>query len=73
MSKYWPEYGQLGKENTTLADVLRHEAGLTNFCQTVPWESLSREAIKENAIGKIIEQTECDNPKQLREYHSVTR
>ncbi|CAF4644655.1 unnamed protein product [Rotaria socialis] len=26
--KYWPEYGQSGKENTTVADVMSHRAGL---------------------------------------------
>ncbi|CAF3461193.1 unnamed protein product [Rotaria socialis] len=25
---YWPEYGQNGKENTTVADILSHHAGL---------------------------------------------
>ncbi|CAF4711657.1 unnamed protein product, partial [Rotaria magnacalcarata] len=25
---YWPEYGQNGKENTTVADILSHRAGL---------------------------------------------
>ncbi|CAF1373742.1 unnamed protein product [Rotaria sp. Silwood1] len=26
--KYWPEYGQCGKENTTVADIMSHRAGL---------------------------------------------
>ncbi|CAF4733920.1 unnamed protein product, partial [Rotaria sp. Silwood2] len=26
--KYWPEYGRYGKENTTVADILSHRAGL---------------------------------------------
>ncbi|CAF3527700.1 unnamed protein product, partial [Rotaria sp. Silwood2] len=26
--KYWPEYGQNGKENTTVADIMSHRAGL---------------------------------------------
>jgi CubicO group peptidase (beta-lactamase class C family) len=28
VTKYWPEYGQHGKENTTVADILSHRAGL---------------------------------------------
>ncbi|CAF4323348.1 unnamed protein product, partial [Adineta steineri] len=28
VTKYWPEYGQYGKENTTVADILSHRAGL---------------------------------------------
>ncbi|CAF1343623.1 unnamed protein product [Adineta ricciae] len=28
VTNYWPEYGQNGKENTTVADILSHRAGL---------------------------------------------
>jgi CubicO group peptidase (beta-lactamase class C family) len=28
VTKYWPEYGQNGKENTKVADILSHRAGL---------------------------------------------
>ncbi|CAF0830240.1 unnamed protein product [Rotaria sp. Silwood1] len=28
VTKYWPEYGQNGNENTTVADILSHRAGL---------------------------------------------
>ncbi|CAF1641066.1 unnamed protein product [Didymodactylos carnosus] len=28
VTKYWPEYGQNGKENTTIADIMSHRAGL---------------------------------------------
>jgi CubicO group peptidase (beta-lactamase class C family) len=28
VTTYWPEYGQNGKENTTVADILSHRAGL---------------------------------------------
>lgn len=31
VSSYWPEFGQFGKENVTLSDVLRHEAGIPFF------------------------------------------
>lgn len=30
VKKYWPEYGQKGKENTTVADILSHRAGLAD-------------------------------------------
>ncbi len=29
--KHWPEFGKHGKESVTIADVLRHEAGLPFF------------------------------------------
>ena len=31
ISSYWPEFGQNGKEDITVADLLRHEAGLAQF------------------------------------------
>jgi CubicO group peptidase (beta-lactamase class C family) len=36
VTKYWPEYGKNGKENTTVADILSHRAGLAN--DTSPFE-----------------------------------
>jgi CubicO group peptidase (beta-lactamase class C family) len=30
--KHWPEFGQNGKENITVADVMRHEGGLYKLC-----------------------------------------
>ena len=31
IAKYWPEFGQNGKENVKICDVLRHESGLAYF------------------------------------------
>ena len=31
ISTHWPEFGQNGKENITVADLMRHEAGLPLF------------------------------------------
>ena len=31
VSRYWPEFGQFGKETVTISDVLRHEAGVPFF------------------------------------------
>ena len=31
ISSYWPDFGQNGKEDITVADLLRHEAGLAQF------------------------------------------
>ena len=34
MRKHWPEFGkQAGKEEITVADVMRHECGLPQFDQ----------------------------------------
>ena len=31
VAKYWPEFSKLGKENITIADVMRHESGLDHM------------------------------------------
>ena len=31
IASYWPEFGQNGKENITVADLMRHEGGLPIF------------------------------------------
>ena len=52
---YWPEFGANGKEGLTLADVLRHEGGLSKFDTPLTADDLTPEKIKQNAVGKIIE------------------
>ena len=74
---YWPEFGAHGKDHLSVADVMRHEAGLAAFDTSLNAEDLHREPIKRNAIGRIIERqtqnfrgTGEDN---TREYHALTR
>ena len=38
VSRYWPQYGQGGKEATRLEDVLRHEAGIPHLDTSVRLE-----------------------------------
>ncbi|CAF4447166.1 unnamed protein product [Rotaria sp. Silwood2] len=44
VTKYWPEYGYNGKENTTVADILSHRAGLpfdnSSFEQYFNWTAM---------------------------------
>ena len=41
ITEYWPEFGQNGKENTTIADLMRHEVKKhQNF------ENLMRDEVK---------------------------
>ncbi|CAF3768897.1 unnamed protein product [Rotaria sp. Silwood1] len=45
VTHYWPEYGQKGKENTTVADILSHRAGVpdvlvSSFDQYLNWTSM---------------------------------
>ncbi|CAF1478939.1 unnamed protein product [Rotaria sordida] len=44
VTRYWPEYGQNGKENTTVADIMSHRAGLPDtsepFEQFLNWTAM---------------------------------
>merc|ERR1719342_284842 len=74
ISKHWPEFGQKGKENITIADLLRHEAGLAQLNE--PFEALDilRENIKKNRVGETFENMTPSWPSQgKREYHNFTQ
>jgi CubicO group peptidase (beta-lactamase class C family) len=76
--RHWPEFGACGKEDITVADVLRHESGLATFEGRFPAvTSMWTENIKKNEVGAIIEKEGCRWPVNdfgsKREYHSVTR
>ena len=43
---HWPEFAEHGKKETTIADLMRHEAGLAAFDQSVDPQSLLKENIK---------------------------
>ena len=78
ISLYWPEFSKYGKANITLADVLRHEGGLSRFGNHVHKnEDILRENIKQNVIGHVIENCELQFPnysvETKRAYHAATR
>ena len=74
--EYWPEFGANGKHGVTVADLMRHEAGLANFDTSLDMQDLFTENIKRNAVGRVIEQ---HTPRYgasgggKREYHALTR
>jgi len=74
---YWPEFGAHGKSDLSVADVMRHEAGLAAFDISLKAEDLHREQIKRNAIGAIIERQTQNfrgaGEDNWREYHALTR
>ena len=80
---YWPSFGQNGKENITLADVLRHESGLANLDHIFAKDDFYLENIKANKPGKIFEKSVQQFPDRIdgleeniktnREYHILTR
>ena len=38
-----------------MADLMRHEAGLANWDTSLEVEDFSREGIKENRVGRVVE------------------
>ena len=75
--RYWPEFGAHGKDQLSIADVMRHEAGLAAFDTSLEAQDLHRDQIRRNAIGRIIEgQTQnfsAPDEDNTREYHALTR
>ncbi len=76
ITDYWPEFGAKGKEELTVAELMRHEAGLAAFDISFETEDLLRENIKLNRVGSVIEghpQKFRTGEDKKREYHAVTR
>ena len=55
ISDIWPEYAKNGKEEGTLADLMRHELGLPFLSETPYMQDCTLENIKNNKIGAMIE------------------
>jgi len=76
ITQHWPEFGGAGKDELSVCDLMRHEAGLAAFNQSIKPEDLLTENIKTNVIGKLIEghaQKFRKGDGRAREYHAVTR
>jgi CubicO group peptidase (beta-lactamase class C family) len=73
--EYWPEFAAQQKSSLTIADLMRHEAGLAAFNTSIDPKDLLPENIKKNTIGSIIEGHRQDYPDSgnKREYHAITR
>ena len=76
ITEYWPEFGAKGKEQLTVAELMRHEAGLAAFDVSIETDDLLKENIKLNRVGSVIEgqaQKFRKGEDKTREYHAVTR
>ena len=76
ITDYWPEFGANGKGELSVADLMRHEAGLAAFDTTFAAEDLHTENIKRNKVGEVIEplaQKFREGDGKRREYHAITR
>ncbi|MEH6636568.1 MAG: serine hydrolase [Halioglobus sp.] len=74
--QHWPEFGANGKDGLTVADLMRHEAGLANFDTALDIEDLFTDNIKQNSVGRVIEshtQNYKSGGQARREYHALTR
>ena len=73
--EYWPEFAAEDKSSLTIADMMRHEAGLAAFNTSIDPKDLLPENIKNNTIGSIIEGHRQNYPASgnKREYHAITR
>ncbi|CAF3207553.1 unnamed protein product [Rotaria socialis] len=67
VTRYWPEYGQNGKENTTVADIMSHRAGLpyisTPFEQFLNWTAM---------VHTLEQMTPLWSPGSAHGYHAYT-
>lgn len=76
ITDYWPEFGAHGKADLTIADLMRHEAGLAAFNVAIDPQDLQTDNIKQNKVGRIIAEQPlkyAGDGTHRREYHAVTR
>ena len=74
ISDIWPEFAQNGKTGGLVDDLMRHELGLPAFNKPIQEKDLLPMNIKENSIGKLIEEQVFEfEPGTRRDYHFFTR
>jgi CubicO group peptidase (beta-lactamase class C family) len=76
IASFWPEFAAHGKGELTVADLMRHEAGLATFNTSLAPQDLHTGALKLNSVGRIIEghaQKYRKGAGHRREYHALTR
>ena len=74
VAKYWPDFGQNGKQDLTIADLMRHEAGLHSLDHPLTAAQLSRASIKANQAGRWLAlETPHWSQTTRRAYHGLTR
>ena len=75
--QYWPDYAAEGKARQTIADVMRHEAGLAALNQALDPKDLHRDRLKDNKIGAILAahptQYRPGGTEASRDYHALSR
>lgn len=70
VSKYWPEFGSHGKEDVTVSDLLKHDAGIPWLDEKVPGElTVGTERLDE--LAKLLASQKRLYPAGTRVYHAV--
>ena len=80
VAEHWPEFGQNGKEHITVADVLRHDAGLAQFHETITEDDVRNQGDPNGEMARIIAKQEPwtwsggpDKGTTPRIYHAISR
>ncbi len=69
VSRYWPEFGQAGKERVLVRDVVAHTARLPGLAQQVTWQ----EATDGRRMAQLLAaQPQSDDPRAESSYHPMT-
>ena len=76
IDQHWPEFAARGKVDITVADLMRHEAGMAAFDASLDPADLLRENLKKNRVGVVVEKQAArfrTGAGNQREYHAITR
>jgi len=81
VAAHWPEFGAHGKENITIADVMRHEGGVPYLADPRAPDEPKRNFVvtpEDVADGEALERKICDAARSPRAgnprvYHAITR
>jgi len=69
VAKYWPEFGQAGKEGLPVRYILSHSAGLPGFDEPIPYEALYD---WDRIVGILARQKPWWEPGTASAYHGQT-
>ncbi|KAG0340725.1 hypothetical protein BG004_006299 [Podila humilis] len=73
VSEYWPEFGQKGKEDVTLVDLMVHESGVSHLdddLKELTWQHLQDE---KEFSARLARQKHAFDGEKTRSYHAITR
>lgn len=70
VAKYWPEFAQEGKRHITVADVLRHQAGLYDVRSLV--DAAHRIMDWDYMVDALAKARPADDPQHHTAYHALT-